>query len=219
MELNRFEQEAGCDVGAEIMHRPPLGAEQSADHAQPKLVALTLDAGRDERWPVRGGTGVPEGEIGDQVARELRDFFFLGHEELAMLPALPEFGERRLEHLAKESSQWQAEVIGLNDRLVCRGLVAVEGLTKERLGQRGRCRQAVQVQESLPDLVERQPLRLPRLDLPDALHVVPRKEPVTARRPGRSDQALAFQEPQAGVGDIGVGGLQLRDDLADREQV
>ena len=65
MELNCFEQESGRDVSAEIMHRVPLGAEQSADHPQPKLVALTLDAGRDERRPVRGGTGVPEGEIGD----------------------------------------------------------------------------------------------------------------------------------------------------------
>ena len=113
MDLNRFEQEAGCDVGAEVMHRPPFGAEQSADHAQPKFMALTLDASRDQRRPVCGGTGVPEGEIGDQVARELRDFFFLGHEELAVLPALPQFGERRLEHLAEESSQRHAEVIGL----------------------------------------------------------------------------------------------------------
>ncbi len=68
---------------------------------------------------------MPEGEIGDQVARELRDFFFLGDEELAMLPAMPQFGERRLEHLAEESSQWQAEVIGPNDRLVRRGEVSV----------------------------------------------------------------------------------------------
>src|SRR5215210_9582343 len=98
-------------------------------------MALTLDAGSDEGWTVCRGTGVPKRKIGNQVARELRDFFFLSHEELAVLPALPEFGERRLEHLAKESSQRHAEVIGLNDRLVCRGLVAVEGLTKERLGQ------------------------------------------------------------------------------------
>ena len=40
-----------------------------------------------------------------------------------MLPAMPQFGERRLEHLAEESSQWQAEVIGPNDRLVGRGEV------------------------------------------------------------------------------------------------
>src|SRR5829696_2985943 len=179
-------------------------------------MALTLDAGRDQRRPVCGGTGVPEGEIGDQVARELRDFFFLGHEELAVRPALPQFGEGRLEHLAKESSQWHAEFVGLNDRLVCRGLVAVERLTKERLSQCRRSRQAVQVQESLPDLVERQSLRLPRLDLSDTLHVVPRKEPMTTSRPGWGDQALALQEAQAGVGDIGVGAPQLPDDLADR---
>src|SRR5215204_6328654 len=98
-------------------------------------MALTLDAGRDQRRPVCGSTSVPEGEIGDQVARELRDFFFLSHEELAVLPAPPQFAKRRLEHLAKESSQWHAQVVGLNDRLVCRGLVAVERLTKERLGQ------------------------------------------------------------------------------------
>src|SRR5215212_4045503 len=116
------------------MHRPPLGAEESADHTQSKFMALTLDAGRDEHWPVRGSTGVPQGEIGDQVPRELRDFLFLGHEELAMLPALPEFGERRLEDLAEEPGQGQAEVIGSNDRLVRRGQVAVDGLTEERLG-------------------------------------------------------------------------------------
>ena len=102
MEPNGFEQEAGCDVSAEIMHRLPLGAGQSTYHTQPKLMALTLDAGRDECWPVRGGTCVPKGEIGDQVTGELRDFLFLGHEEFAMLPALPEFGERRLEDLPKE---------------------------------------------------------------------------------------------------------------------
>ena len=217
VELNGFEQEAGRDVGAEIMHRPPLGAEQSADHAQPKFMALTLDAGRDERRPVAGGTGVPEGEIGDQVARELRDFFFLGHEELAMLPALPEFGQRRLEHLAEEPCQWQTDVIGRNDRLVCRGEISAECLPQERFGQRGRRRQAVQVHESLPNLVERQPLRLPRLDLPDALDVSWGIEPVAATGPDRRDQALPFQEAQAGVGDVRIGVMHPGDDGADRD--
>ena len=128
MELNCFEQEAGCDVGAEVVHRPPLSAEQSADHAQPKFMTLTLDAGRDERRSVCGDTSVPEGEIGDQVARQLRDFFFLGHEELAVLPAPSEFGQRRLEHLAEESCQWQTDVIGRNDRLVCRDEISGECL-------------------------------------------------------------------------------------------
>src|SRR5687768_8047161 len=104
-------------------------------------MALTFDAGGNEVWTVCRGTGVPKGKIGNQVARELRDFFFLGHEELAVLPALPQFGERRLEHLPKESSQWQAKVIGPDDCLVRPGEVSVQSLTEERLSQLGRCRQ------------------------------------------------------------------------------
>src|SRR5215212_1561127 len=136
-------------------------------------MALTLDASCDEGSTVCGGTGVPEGKIGNQVAREFRDFFFLGYEELAVLPAPPQFGERWLEHLAKESSQGHADVVGRNDRLVCRVEVSIKGLAEERLGQHGRRRPAAQVHESLPNLVERQPLRLPQLDLPDAIDVRP----------------------------------------------
>ena len=42
----------------------------------------------EEPGPVCRSTGVPEGEIGDQVARDLRDLFFLGDEELAVLREL-----------------------------------------------------------------------------------------------------------------------------------
>src|SRR5215213_4946956 len=69
------------------MHRPPLSAKQSADHAQTEFMALTLDAGRNEGCPVCGSTGMPEGEIGDQVTRELRDFFFLAHAAHHAAPA------------------------------------------------------------------------------------------------------------------------------------
>ena len=66
--------------------------------------------------------------------------------------------------------------------------------------------------ESLPNLLERQPLRLPRLDLPDALDIRRGIEPVAATGPDRSDQALPFQEAQAGVGHIWIERLHPGDD-------
>src|SRR4029079_3286175 len=68
------------------------------------------------------------------------------------------------------------------------------------------------------DIRQRQAFRLPGLDLADTSEVLLAVEPVSAWSPGRNDEPLALQEAKARMRHIGVGPLQLRDYIADREE-
>ena len=61
-------------------------------------------------------------------------------------------------------------------------------------------------------------MRLPLLDLKDAIHVARAVEAVTTRRAVSSDQPLALEKAEAGVGDIGIGRLQAFHYRANRHQ-